>query len=82
MTKTKNTQGGKRIGAGAKPLRGERKVGVGIRLTPTLRDYLAELADPAAEPPTSMSETIEVTQRGTKAFRDWLANRKWLAETV
>lgn len=61
--------GGKREGAGRKPARGERKEVTSVRLTPTLRAFLDAQA-------RSMADEIECVIRRTKAFRDWLVNRK------
>lgn len=61
-------RGGKRKGAGRKPVRGEAKVTTSIEVTPTLKEYLDQCEQ-------SQSEVCESTIRRTKAFRDWLAVR-------
>jgi len=56
-------QGGNRKGAGRPPNRGERKLTTSIRVTPTLKNYLADMA--------SASETIETAIRRSADFRKW-----------
>ena len=65
--------GGTREGSGRKAVRGERKESLSVGVTPTLREYLAEQV--TAEPPVSMSETLEDAIRKTKKFREWLKAR-------
>ena len=61
-------RGGKRVGAGAKPLRGVRKVGISLGVTPLLRDWLSEIA---TESETSISEAVESALRATPKFKRW-----------
>lgn len=57
-------QGGKRKGAGRKPLRGVAKITTSIDVTPELKSYLASRDE-------SQSEFVETAIRRTKSFRDW-----------
>jgi hypothetical protein len=56
--------GGKREGAGRKPVRGEPKITTSIALTPVVKQYLDQCEQ-------SQSEIIESTIRRTKGFREW-----------
>jgi hypothetical protein len=61
--------GGQRDGAGRKARLGERKETTTVRLTPTLREFLARDGE-------SIGDQIETIVRNTKAFRDWMKPRK------
>lgn len=59
-----NTHGGKRAGAGAKPMRGEPKVTLSLKVSPQVKAFLAS-SD------LSASEAVEQTIRKSKDFREW-----------
>lgn len=61
--------GGKRIGAGRKARLGERKETTTVRLTPTLREFLARDGK-------SIGDQVETIVRNTKAFREWMKARE------
>ncbi len=56
--------GGKRDGAGRKPARGVRKETLALRVTPDIKQFLAEQDD-------SASNVVEDAIRRTRAFREW-----------
>ena len=56
--------GGKRTGAGRPPDRDERKINTGLRLTPTLRAYLAQHEK-------TQADVVEDAVRRTADFRRW-----------
>ena len=60
--------GGKRKGAGRKAERGEAKESLTVRITPTLREFIA-----AQE--ASAADLIEDAIRRTKNFREWMKAR-------
>lgn len=60
------SHGGKRDGAGRKPARGVRKCTLALRVTPEIKQFLAEQED-------SASNIVEDAIRRTKAFREWKA---------
>ena len=60
--------GGKRDGAGRKPARGVRKDTLVLRVTPEIKQFLAEQED-------SASNVVEDAIRRTRAFREWSKSR-------
>lgn len=62
------TSGGKRKGAGRKVERGEVKESLTVRVTPTLRKFIAATDESAAD-------VIEDAVRKTKRFREWMKTR-------
>ena len=60
--------GGKREGAGRKVSHGERKETTTVRLTPTLREFLARDGE-------SIGDQVETIVRKTRAFREWMKTR-------
>jgi hypothetical protein len=57
-------RGGKRTGAGRPAARGERKINTGLRLTPTLRAYLAQHEK-------TQADVVEDAIRRTADFKRW-----------
>ena len=62
----KPKHGGKRAGAGRKPIHGERKQMTSMRLTQAVLAYLAQCDE-------SVAETVEKAMRRTGAYRRWRA---------
>lgn len=65
----KSKRGGSRPGAGRKPSRGERKETTSMRLSPTVRRYLAEQDE-------TVANVVEDALRRTAAFREWMKTQK------
>jgi hypothetical protein len=61
--------GGSRPNAGRPATHGERKQSLTIRITPTLRTYLAETSA------ASIAERIETDYRADPAFISWLGGK-------
>ena len=68
MPESVTGHGGKREGAGRPTTRGETKETTSMRLTPTLKAYLAQCDQ-------SAGDVVEDTIRRTAAFKKWLASR-------
>jgi hypothetical protein len=60
----KAKRGGKRFGAGKKPMRGEPKITTGISISPTVKAFLDQCKE-------SQSEVVEKMIRKSKAFQEW-----------
>ena len=61
------THGGKRAGAGRKPISGEAKVGTSVFITPEVKAYLGTCEN--------QSETIEKAVWQSRQFKDWKAKQ-------
>lgn len=61
------THGGKRAGAGRKPISGEAKVGTTINVTQEVKAYLGTCEN--------QSETVEKAVRQSRQFKQWNAKQ-------